>query len=456
MLRYRCWPCLGLLLLAGGCAVPSARDNAATTAGMVAGRAPAPLAWRRDPDSDRAARERAEQLLAGGLDVHEAIAVAFLASPSLQVALEELEISRGELVAASRPTNPVVVLGSREPGGDLAAFYPDRTISVGVVQNLMSLLTIPSRRAAAKHDLERARYVVAQRATEHAALVAESWYRYGAAGMQVALHERSANAVRSALDTLTVMVANEQAEEADLADGRLELYAVEAALERARLDAADERARLATLLGIAGWRDDWTLAGELPALPAADPDAAHVEGAALEARFDLLAAQQMVEMRLRELSTQRRFRWLTEFEIGLFREKAIGDTPFTGPTVAFEVPLFDQRQAAVLQADARLRAAVRELEVAVLEMRQEVRRHAQAMASMRRLAEQYERDILPHHQRVAAGFGGGSPDELPRLNARLVMLAAERERIAVLRDYWVARSALAQAAGDWLALSGTR
>ena len=155
MLRYRCWPCVGVLLLASACSVPSARDNADAASSLVAGRLPAPLEWRRDADADRAARERAEQLLAGGLEVDEAIAVALLASPVLQLAFEQLEISRAELIAATRPTNPVLIAGSRKPGGDLAAFYPDRTISIGVLQNVISLLSIPDRRALATHNMLR-------------------------------------------------------------------------------------------------------------------------------------------------------------------------------------------------------------------------------------------------------------------------------------------------------------
>ncbi|MFO7325303.1 MAG: TolC family protein [Pseudomonadota bacterium] len=445
---------MGLLLLAGGCAVPSARDNATAASGLVGPTVPAPLVWRRDPEADREARERAAELLEGGLTLREAIAVAFLASPSLQVAFEELEISRAELVAATRPANPYVVLGSREPGGDLAAYYPERTISVGVLQNVMSLLMIPGRRAAAQRNLERVRFEVAQQAAEHATLVAEAWYRYSAALRLVELHELGVNAARSGLDALTIAVANGEADSDDVDVSRVELFRMESDLERARLEAVDERARLATLLGIAGWRDDWQIAGNLPGLPASDPDAAAVEAAAVRGRFDLQAAQKLVEMRLRELSTQRRFRWLNEFEIGLFRDKAIGDTPFTGPTVAFDVPLFDQRQAQLLQADAALRSATRNLEAAVLEARQQIRRHAQVVASMRRLIEHYERDILPHHQRMVAQLGAGRPDEGPRVNARLGLLEAQREHLQLLRDYWVARSALAHAAGDWLALSG--
>ena len=106
MLRYRCWPGVGILLLAGGCAVPSARDNAASTMGLLEGKVPAPITWRRDPEADRSARERAEQLLADGLSVQEAVAVAFLTNPRLQIAFEQLEVSRAELVAATRPAAP--------------------------------------------------------------------------------------------------------------------------------------------------------------------------------------------------------------------------------------------------------------------------------------------------------------------------------------------------------------
>lgn len=455
MLRYRCWPCLGLLLLASGCAVPTARDNAGATARLVEGRVPAPLAWRRDPDADRQAREQAEQLLQGGLTLNEAIGVAFLTSPVLQIAFEQLEISRAELAGATRPANPVVIIGARKPSGDLAAFYPDRTISVGVLQNVISLLTIPDRRAYATRNLERVRHEVAQQAAAHAGLVAEAWYRYSAARQQLALFERSLNIVRTAVDNLTVQAANGDEEaEASIPENRNELWKTEGEVDQARLDVAAQRVELESLMGIAGWRDDWEIVGELPPLPASDPDAKVAEAAAIEGRLDLIAARKAVEMRLRHLAMQRRFRWLSELEIGVFRDKALGGTPFTGPNAAFELPLFDQRQQAVLEADAELRTAMRQLEAVALEARRQVRSHAQALATMRRLVERHERDIVPNLERMAARLGAGDPGDILRLNQRLTLLEVQREHLAVLRDYWVARSALAQAAGQWLALGG--
>ncbi|HTQ35697.1 MAG TPA: hypothetical protein VMH77_01570, partial [Steroidobacteraceae bacterium] len=92
MQRYRraaqLFPCLGLLLIAGGCSVPSQRENLDSTARLVAGQVAAPLEWRLDEKADAEARQRAEGMLAGSLTLPEAISVSFLTSPDLQLALE--------------------------------------------------------------------------------------------------------------------------------------------------------------------------------------------------------------------------------------------------------------------------------------------------------------------------------------------------------------------------------
>ena len=93
MHRYRStWlalPAAALLLLAG-CALPSSRENAAAMTGMVARQTPAPLQWRRDAAADAKARAVAESLLADGLTLDEAVSVAFLLNPDLQVYFEQL------------------------------------------------------------------------------------------------------------------------------------------------------------------------------------------------------------------------------------------------------------------------------------------------------------------------------------------------------------------------------
>jgi cobalt-zinc-cadmium efflux system outer membrane protein len=443
------------LLVVAGCVAPSARENVEAAAQLVATQTPAVFEWHRSPAADAAARTRIEAMLADGLTINESVAVAFLASPELQLALEQLEISRADFVAAVTPPNPVAIVGVRDPGGNLAAFYPDRNISFGILQNVIALLNIPDRKAIAAHELERVRLEVAGRITNHAAQVAQAWLEYNAALQIQELRSRSVAAARAALDTYIVAAANGGISALDVAVERNTAFATESSSTRAQLDSATARERLGQMLALTGWRDDWHIAASLPALPASDADAVAIERAALERRFDIRAATKAVDGRLRALATQRRFRWLNQLELGVFRDQAIGGTSFTGPNMVVELPLFDQRQAQLLSADSELRSALRTLEATRLAARAEIRTHAAEIRTTRTLLEQYEREILPNQQKIVVALGTvADPGEPERLRLRLSTLAAEEERVGLLRDYWRARSALALAAGDWGSGSG--
>lgn len=456
MQRYRHAPhlSLGLALLVAvaGCAVPSRRENVDATAGYIAGQVSAPLEWRLDSKSDGEARTRVDAMLADGLSLQEAIRVSFLASPDLQLALERLEISRAEFVAAATAPNPVAVVGSRRPNGDLAAFYPDRTISIGVLQNVIALLAIPERRGIARRDLERARYQAASDAVQLAAEVAQAWIDYSAALQLQALGERAVSIYE--LSYRNLQAKGDEVEAGTLEEERRGLLVRRGDAIRARLDAARAREHLGEKLGITGWRDDWGLQGSLPALPAADPDPVLEERAAMDRRLDLLAASKAVEARLRVLSHQRHFRWLNQLDIGMFRDQVVGGTSFTGPNAAIELPLFDQRQSQLLTADSELRSELRRAEAARLAARGEIRIAAAELAAARQVVEQIEREIQPSQRQQQSDAAGGDPDETNRLVLQLDVVATDESRVKTLRDYWRARSTLALAAGNWIALSG--
>jgi cobalt-zinc-cadmium efflux system outer membrane protein len=443
MHRYRWiargWSCLAVSLLAG-CAIPSSRENLDATAKLVATQTASPLLWWRDAAAERQARANVEAMLVDGLTLDEAITVAFLASPELQLALEQLEISRAQFVAAATPPNPVAIVGEREPGGNLSAFYPGRNVTVGVLQNLIGLLNMPDRRAIARRDLERARYEAASRITQFGARVAQAWLEYSAALRIQELRRDSLAATQGLLDRMQAA----QTTNADNADilSRLRVSAggVSVSLLRNDIDVGTAREKLGLLLGLAGWHDQWRISGSLPALPSTDFDAAALESAALDKRLDVQAAARAVDARLRVLAMQRHFRWLNQFDLGLFRDRAIGGTAFTGPNAVIEVPLFDQRQAQLLNADAELRSAMRTLESTRLNARAEIRTHAVEMRAMRALLEQGAKP-------VPASSDGAS--DLDRLRARLSEQPAEEDRVGLLRDYWRARSALALSLGDW-------
>jgi cobalt-zinc-cadmium efflux system outer membrane protein len=453
MQRYRHAPLLPLgvgLLVFGGCSTPSQRENVDAAAQLVVGQVSAPLVWRLDPKADAEARERVDALLTDGVTLEEAIKVAFLAGPELQLALERLEISRADLVAATTISNPVLVGGTRQPQGDLAAFYPDRTISFGVVQSLIGLLTIPGRRGVAKHDLERARYEAARSAVRLAAEVAQAWIDYSGELQKQVLCERAVAVARKAYDNQLAA----QATGATTPPSRGDLLARQRDAIRAQLRVTKARAELEEQMGIAGWRDDWTVLQTLPSLPASDPDPVAEEQAAMERRLDLRAANEAIEARLRLLAHKRRFRWLSQLDIGIFREQVVGGTSFTGPNAAIELPLFDQRQSQLLNADSELRSELRRRELTRLGARKEIRNAAAEMAATRRLLEQVEGEILPTLRQQQADPAGGDPDDVQTQTRRLANMDTEVEHIELLRNYWRARSALALAVGDWTALSG--
>jgi hypothetical protein len=456
MQRYRYAPHLplglGLLLAVAGCSVPSRRENVEAAARLMAGQVPAPLEWRLDAKSDAEARARVEGMLADGLSMQEAIRVSYLASPDLQLALEKLEVSRADFVAAATAPNPAFVIGSRQPNGDLAAFYPDRTISVGVLQNVIALLAIPERRGIARHDLERARYQAANDAVQLAAEVGQAWIDYSAALQLQVQSERAASIYQVSYEKL--VNSGESAAAGTIEEERRALLVRRGDAIRARLDAVRAREHLGEKLGITGWRDDWSMQGPLPALPAADPDAAAEEQAAMERRLDLLAANEAVEARLRVLSHQRHFRWLNQLDLGMFRDQVVGGTSFTGPNAVIELPLFDQRQSQLLNADSELRSELRRLEAARIAARGEIRIAAAELAAARQLVEQIEREIQPRQLREQAVPAGGDPDGTDRLVLRLDIASTEENRIKTLRDYWRARFALALASGNWSALGG--
>ena len=452
----KAWALLIPAMLLAACAIPGSRENSDAAKVLVATQTPVPAEWRRDPAADAAAKQGVAGMLSNGISLQEAVGISFLSSPELQLAFEQLEVARGDLVAASTPPNPVAIVGVREPGGRLSVFYPDQNISVGVLMNVLALLNMPDRRAIARHELDKQRLLTAERITQLAARVTEAWLDHAAALQIEILRERAAAAARAAIDTLIVQAANGSGVTAlDVAVERNGLFATEGAHTRAAIETATSRAKLGELLGIAGLHDRWTLEGALPPLPDSDPPLAMLESRAMAQRFDLQAGVKAIDARLRVLATQRRFRWLGMLELGAFHERAVGGTPFTGPNAAIELPVFDQHQAQLLAADSELRSAQRQLEAARLAAYTQLRIHAAELAATRALLTQYELEVRPNQQQIAAALGTGSdPGQPDRLSLRLALLAAEEEHAGLLRDYWRARSALALAAGEWNGLSG--
>jgi len=158
-------------------------------------------------------------------------------------------------------------------------------------------------------------------------------------------------------------------------------------------------------------------------------------------------------VRLRGLSMQRRFRWLGTLELGVFRESAAAGMSFTGPNAVVELPIFDQHQAQLLEADAEYRSARRSVEQLTQLALADLRTHAAEVSATRALVEKYRDAVLPNQQQLASQLGSsGEAAVLDRLRLQQAILATDEQALGLLRDYWRARGALARAAGDWASL----
>ncbi len=340
------------------------------------------------------------------------------------------------------------MVGVREPGAGLARIYGDQDITVGLLQNILGIINVPSRRAFAKREMQRVRAEVADRIVALAAEVQEAVIQYFAAERVVALR---AEVVHVAQQSVASMQGQP---EINVALERNTLHAASNASLRAELERTTAREKLGQLMGLSGRHDDWQLAGALPPLPAADPALPALEQLSLSQRLDIQAARASLDARVGQLRTTRRWRWVGDMEVGWFRERTIDGTHFDGPNAALELPLFDQRQAEIASRDAQARSAMRTVEALALEARRDIRTHGAELAATRLLLQRYRDDVLPNHRDVFER-AKTAPD-LPlaeRFHSQQAVLSAEEEEVGLLRDYWRARSALARAAGDWSALN---
>lgn len=437
---------LAALLSVAGCAQLPEDDLARGVRDLAAGQGAPAVDWRRSAEADRAAAERRKQLLADGLGPDEAAQVALLSDPDLQARFEELGIARGAYLAAASAPNPFISWQRRavEGGGSIVEW--------GLTANLIDLLTLPARRRAAAGELEGARLAAADAVLHTAIGARERHLRLLAAQRIVALRRDHADLGRLAFELAGRFRDAGNITAIEFEEQRTHHLEARRALEAAELAALEERLGLLRALGVVGIDDGLQVKGALPALPAADPDTAALEASALGRRLDLRAARAEAEARLQRLSLARSTRLLSGLEVGYGREKASGEPRAQGPSLGLELPLFTQQQAALAEGDAAARLAMRRAEGLALDARVQVRSAEAAMREARRRAATWQDEVLPARQAIVDGqkreFFYMLRGPFDPMRAKQASLEAEIEAVEALRDYWLARAALALATGD--------
>jgi cobalt-zinc-cadmium efflux system outer membrane protein len=314
------------------------------------------------------------------------------------------------------------------------------------------VLQIPLRKRVAAAAFEQTKLDVARAVWEHATNTRAAFYRAQGALQMLDLRRTVAGTTTLAADFAKRQHDAGNATALDLVteqalddEARLTLEEAETEVEAARED-------LNVLMGVWGDETTWTVPARLPNVPQTEPSPVGLETWAIEQRLDLAAARQELDVLARTVDFTGLYRFLPSGEAGLsaHREPESGFWS-TGPAIAFPLPIFDQRQAALASDVTKLRQGEDRYAALAVEIRSEVRRWRTKMLSARRRAEYYRAVALPRYQRIVdetqKQYNFMLSGVFQLLQAKRDEVEAGRKYVESLADYWVSRSELERAIG---------
>lgn len=395
---------------------------------------------------------RIEQLLAGPLTLDGALELALLNNPGLAAQMESIGVAQAELVEAGLLDNPTI-------GGDLVVSTLGNGLGGGfsVGTSLLTAFLIPAKRKVAKANLQQTILDVGFAAAKLGEAVKIAYVHAQFAAADVELHRESLQAAE-VLDALARsqrdagnLTERERAEAgAHLDTARLEFG-------EARMASMMAREELIVLLGL--WGPDVEF--ELPTTIAAPPDELPTFDTlihkAIDERLDLSASRFDVEASKQAIKL-RRAGVIPALEVGAEGRNEVGDDVghewVIGPSLAIELPIFDPGHADFAALRARLRASEHRLREKAVQVRSEVRIHQRHLVYAHQKAAYVETVVVPRHEMISAR-------SLERYNAMLIgaeelfavnddRIAARREHLRALTDYWTAVFELEAAVGSRL------
>lgn len=436
-----------LPLALAGCVSPNPKAAFDDVDKLVAERSGHHLHWVRD-DAERGELEaRVRELLAEGLTAQRCVAIALLNNRALRAEFESVGVSQAELAQASRPRNPEISGAWTSPTSAATGLKSDYSLA----QDLLDLLTLPARKKIAARQLEGVKLRVAHEALKlgeevqsafHTAQARQQFARRLA--MVAAVNEAAADIAARQFRAGNINTLDLRNQEAAHAQSRLELAKAEAQLR-------SDRERLNRLLGLWGAQTEWELKGDLPPLPASEPPLENLESIAVSRRLDLAAARGNVVAVASALRLKRSTRGLPGVSVGVSAEGDLDHSWVAGPTLALELPLFDQGQAQVAKLAAEYRRAKSQFEALAVEIRSEVREARDALVAARDAAEFHEKVLVPQRRMILREtllhYNAMQLSNFELLLAKEREQLGEREAIEALRDYWLARASLERALG---------
>ena len=443
--------CAAAAIVLVGCASTSPAPAFKDVSQATFERGAHPIRWNQNTAEDAEAVKAVDGLLAKELTVDSAVQVAFLSSPRLRATFEELSISQAELVQAGLLKNPVFSIGRTAWEGE----HISPNLFATVEQDFLDIVTMPMRKRVAATELEATKLEVGDAVLKLAAEVRSAYFMAQAAE-QVAAMRRLINEAAQA----SAELARRQYEAGNTNDLTLNSELGLASqtrldLKRSEGEVAVAREHLNKLMGLWGPRTGWKLAARLPDLPSTEVSLERLETIAIEKRLDVGAARRELQALDYATSLVKTTRWTGVVNVSVEAGRLRDSRRISfGPSVALEIPLFDQRQAAIARLEAFKRQAENHLQALAVDARSDVRASRVRVATARSIVEEYGKGLVPLRENIVR-FSQQHYDAMllgvfQLIQAKQSEFDAYREYIESLRDYWIARSDLERAVGTRL------
>ena len=391
-----------------------------------------------------AAKALLAELAGKPLGAADVVRIALVNNPGLRAQYAELGIAAAEVYDAGRLSNPTLSASVLFPHGS----GEGNETTFGLAQAFTDLLLIGARTRFAEGEYERAKLLAVSSVLELAADAESGYYRLVSAQQVARMRQEIARAAGASAD-----LAQRFFDAGNIT--RLELARERAAASQARLDhlesqnqVAAARADLAQVLGVRS--ADWRVLERLGLPTVGEDELASLMIRAEQSRLDLAASRKQVALFADALGVSRRFRFLGDVEIGVETVHSEGRR-FTGPTLALQLPLFNQGKGAVARSRAQLEQADAELAALEVEIAAGIRRTHAELESARARVEHYRTALIPQREEIVARTQ-------EQVNYMLVgqfeLLLAKQEEydayqgyLEAVRDYWVARTELTRQVG---------
>ena len=406
------------------------------------------LAARGQP-VDNSAGDLLATLTSAPLSAESAIRIALINNPQLQASYANLGFAAADVYEAGRVRNPILSGAFLDTN---AAGERDQ-VTYGLVVSFTDLITLPARTRLSRGAFAAMKQQVGADVLGVAAAAEKAYYEYVGAQQVAALRAQIANA-----GELSARLAQRFFDAGNLAPRELAME--RAAASEARLNALEAtnaafaaRTALATVLGLSVG-EPWTAPAALRLPVATEDDLDALLALARDSRLDLAAARTNADVMADRRGVVNWTRWLGDLDVGAERERDTDGSRLSGPTVDWEVPIFNQHRDALLRADAELQIAVSDVRRVSLDVDNSVRLAYAALQNARARIDEYRTTLIPQRIETVAR----AQEELNFMLIGVFELIALKQDeydayqgyLEAIRDYWLARAELALAVGNSL------